>query len=48
MRHEPSPASRPLQTLSARALVEKFSLALERADGVSGAHCIHELCMREE
>src|SRR5665213_598924 len=48
MRPEPSPATRPLQTLSARVLVERFSLALERADGLSGAHCVHELCMREE
>ncbi len=45
---ESSPAARPLQTLSAKALAERFSQALQRADGVCGAHCIHELCMREE
>ena len=44
----PSPAARPLQALSALALAERFSLALQRADGVSGAHCVHELCMRAE
>jgi hypothetical protein len=48
MRLEPSPATRPLQALSSAALAERFSQALERADGVCGAHCIHELCMREE
>jgi hypothetical protein len=45
---ESSPAARPLQALSAAALAERFALALKRADGVSGAHCIHELCMRGE
>jgi hypothetical protein len=45
---DPSPATRPLQALSAVALAEQFSLALDRADGLSGAHCVHELCMRGE
>jgi hypothetical protein len=42
-----SPATRPLQNLSDGALAEKFSLALRHADGVNGAHCVHELCMRQ-
>jgi hypothetical protein len=37
-----------LQGLSAPALAERFSLAVQRADGLSGAHCVHELCMRAE
>jgi len=43
-----SPATRPLRSLSAAALADRFSSALERADGRLGAHCVHELCMRAE
>jgi hypothetical protein len=43
-----SPAARPLQNLSPLALAERFSLALRGADGLSGAHCLHEMCMRGE
>ena len=35
-----------MQTLSAAQLVGQFALALERADGRLGAHCVHEWCMR--
>ncbi len=42
----PSPAERPLQGQSAAALARRFARALERADGLDGAHCVHELCMR--
>jgi len=42
------PASRPLRT-HAKSLVEaRFEAALARADGLSGAHCVHELWMRGE
>jgi hypothetical protein len=43
---DPSPAARPLRALGAAALAEQFALALQRADGLAGAHCVHELCMR--
>ena len=26
--------------------MQRFSAALQHADGVAGAHCVHELCMR--
>jgi hypothetical protein len=42
------PAARPLQALSAAALAERFSLALTQSDGLAGAHCVHEQCMRVE
>lgn len=35
-----------MRTLSALKLAEQFAVALERADGLLGAHCVHELCMR--
>jgi hypothetical protein len=40
------PTARPLQSLSPAALAERFSLALQCADGPWGAHCVHEMCMR--
>lgn len=43
-----SPAARPLRTLAAQALALRLQAALAQADGVSGAHCIHELWMRGE
>jgi hypothetical protein len=43
---DPAPATRPLQALSDTALAQRFSSALQRSDGVAGAHCVHELCMR--
>jgi hypothetical protein len=41
-----SPAARPLQALPPAALAEQFAQALRREDGLAGAHCVHELCMR--
>ena len=42
------PAERPLRS-SARAAIEAlFDAALAAADGGTGAHCIHELWMRDE
>jgi hypothetical protein len=43
-----SPALRPLAALPAGELERRFALALQRADGAAGAHCIHELWMRGE
>jgi hypothetical protein len=43
---DPAPATRPLQSLSDTALARRFSTALQQADGLAGAHCVHELCMR--
>lgn len=42
------PAARPLHALERRELVERFEAALEDGDGATGAHCIHELWMRNE
>jgi hypothetical protein len=44
----PSPAARPLATASRAHLEERFAAALAAADGLAGAHCIHELWMRGE
>jgi hypothetical protein len=41
-----SPAIRPLQGLSLAELRKRFEHALSKADGVDGAHCVHELWMR--
>ena len=35
-----------MRALSELKLAEQFALALECADGLLGAHCVHELCMR--
>ena len=43
-----SPASRPLRLLRAADLSERFEQALRNADGIDGAHCIHESWMRGE
>jgi hypothetical protein len=43
-----SPATRPLQAMAQAAIAVQFERALGSADGVSGAHCIHELWMRGE
>jgi hypothetical protein len=43
---DPAPATRPLQSLAQAALAQRFSAALQQADGLAGAHCVHELCMR--
>jgi hypothetical protein len=43
-----SPASRPLQPSAAAAIAQTLKAALDKADGLTGAHCIHELWMRGE
>jgi hypothetical protein len=42
-----SPAERPLRLSSRAAIASMFDAALAAADGVAGAHCIHELWMRD-
>jgi hypothetical protein len=41
------PGARPLGTLTQPELQARFRAALEAADGVSGAHCVHEAWMRD-
>jgi hypothetical protein len=41
-----APGSRPLQGLAHGEIAVRLKRALETADGVMGAHCIHELWMR--
>jgi hypothetical protein len=41
-----SPASRPLRSLAAGELRERFAHCLAARDGIEGAHCVHELWMR--
>jgi hypothetical protein len=41
-----APASRPLRLVPAGTVAAKFDAAIAAADGVTGAHCIHELWMR--
>jgi hypothetical protein len=40
------PGSRPLQNLSQRDVANRLKRAFVDADGLIGAHCIHELWMR--
>jgi hypothetical protein len=42
------PGERPLRGLARDSLLERFTAALEERDGVAGAHCVHELWMRNE
>jgi hypothetical protein len=42
------PGERPLRGLVRDDLLERFATALEARDGVDGAHCVHELWMRNE
>jgi len=42
------PGSRPLQGLTRAAISARFERAVASADGVTGAHCVHELWMRGE
>ena len=42
------PGDRPLRSLPRDDLLERFTAALEERDGVAGAHCVHELWMRNE
>ena len=43
-----TPATRPLQNMTHTDLVQRLARALDDADGLQGAHCIHELWMRGE
>jgi hypothetical protein len=43
-----SPGSRPLQGLTQIDIKNRFERAVMSADGVMGAHCVHELWMRGE
>lgn len=43
-----SPAARPLRLATAAQIYAKFEEALTDTDGLTGAHCIHELWMRGE
>lgn len=43
-----SPAGRPLRGLARRPLIQRLESAFADRDGVAGAHCIHELWMRNE
>jgi hypothetical protein len=42
------PGSRPLQNRTRADLDERFEVAVAKADGLAGAHCVHELWMRGE
>ena len=43
-----TPASRPLRGLERDELLARLEAAFGERDGVAGAHCIHELWMRNE
>jgi hypothetical protein len=43
-----SPAARPLQFVRRTELAAAFERACKEADGLLGAHCVHELWMRGE
>lgn len=43
-----TPATRPLRALRREVLRQRFEAALQAQDGAAGAHCIHELWMRNE
>jgi hypothetical protein len=44
----PAPSTRPLQGLGQAEIGKRFERALAKADGLTGAHCVHELWMRGE
>jgi hypothetical protein len=43
-----SPASRPFRALTQTDITNRLVAALAKTDGLTGAHCIHELWMRGE
>jgi hypothetical protein len=45
---ETPPGSRPLQGFPQSEIARRFERALLSADGLMGAHCVHELWMRGE
>ncbi len=42
------PGDRPLRALGRSGIVERLEAAFSERDGAAGAHCIHELWMRNE
>ncbi|HWJ35423.1 MAG TPA: hypothetical protein VNR70_09150 [Steroidobacteraceae bacterium] len=42
------PGTRPLQSLAQAEIGKRFERALAKADGATGAHCVHEMWMRGE
>lgn len=44
----PTPASRPLRARPTDEIYRRFESALAAADGLAGAHCVHELMLRGE
>ena len=42
------PGERPLRTLTRDEVLQRLTTSLEERDGVTGAHCVHELWMRHE
>jgi hypothetical protein len=44
----PTPGDRPLRPLDRPAIVARLETALVDRDGIAGAHCIHELWVRNE
>lgn len=43
-----APAARPLRAAGGAELRERLQAAVAEGDGLAGAHCIHELWMRDE
>jgi hypothetical protein len=43
-----TPGQRPLRRLPRAAVLERLQAALEARNGIAGAHCIHELWMRNQ
>jgi hypothetical protein len=43
-----TPGSRPLRRLGRPELIARLEAAMSERDGIVGAHCIHELWMRNE
>jgi hypothetical protein len=43
-----TPGQRPLRRLRRAVVFERLQAALQARDGIEGAHCIHELWMRNE
>jgi len=48
LRRESRPGERPLRSLARSGLEDSFNEAVAKRDGRAGAHCIHELWMRNE
>ena len=48
MEAKTAPGARPLQGVMQTEVAQRLERALADADGVTGAHCVHELWMRGE